>query len=218
MTIRKPPHFFLLLVASWTIFVSSVIIWDILLWTDHFTGFVAGMGASLFYSIGWGIYILPLNLVVGFLYRWKKWRRFRAAFVLAPSVIIACWSFLGLALHPPTGRNLFYQDTGVAVPGTATNFLSFLSGAGFGPRASGGRRDHFYFQCNPTDTKNLIAALKLEKADRSALDLIADVPGLPSPFSWPSAHFYQRIDSVHLVFITVVTDKNEGQFYMDYMD
>ena len=215
---RQPPHLLLLLLASWAIFLFSLVVWDILLWTDHYSGFVAGISRSLFYSIGWFIYILPLNLVAGFLYRWKKWRRFRTSFALAPSVIVACWSFLGLALHPPTGRNLFSEDTGVSVPGTATNFLSHLSGAGFGPRAFGGRHDHFYFQCNPADAKSLIAALKLQDADSSAYRNVSQAPGWPSPFSWPSAHLYQRNDSSNLVFLTVVTDKTDEQVYLDFMD
>ncbi len=185
MSEPKPIGGIFLLAASFLAFILPNTIWKVLIYTDHLHGLYVGWRTVSISAIYWLILIFPLNLLVLGLFRWKHWIRGRALFLLGPSVTILAAFLLGMVAVPFAPRKWFAMEAGMPVPASAGDFRANLRGGEFDG-------DAYYFECDPSDTKELIQALNLEVGLNSNLPgpyTVADWPKLPTGHVRIFSHF-----------------------------
>jgi len=210
----RPVPLFRLLVASFVIFVSSAIVAETIEWTDHFAGFKSSYFSALLFAIAWLGLVLPLNLIVGGLYHWRRWQRGRAWFVLGPSLLVFTLIIAAELIDPPTASARFQHDAGMPLPPSAENVQHYFRGLGVG-----GMDEYFYFRCQPADTQSLIKTLGLKPADGARPPDQKTLPpaGFPNPQIWPAPKTYRLDDQTNGLFIELTTDESNRQVLLHFI-
>lgn len=213
----NPPRqvgFFSLLVASFVIFVSSAVLTETIDWTDHLSGFKSSYFAALLFAIAWLGLVLPLNLIVGGLYHWRRWRRGRAWLVLGPSLLVFDLIILAEIMDPPTAAARFQHDAGMALPQSADNVQHYFRGVGVG-----GFDEYFYFRCQAAETQLLIKTLGLKPADGARPPDQTTLPpiGFPDPQSWPAPKSYRLDNQQDGLLTELTTDESNRRVFLHFM-
>ena len=210
----RPVPLFRLLVGSFLIFVSSAVLTETIDWTDHLAGFTASYFAALLFAIAWLGLVLPLNLIVGGLYHWRRWQRGRTWFILGPSLLIFALIIVAEIIDPPTAAARFQHDAGMPLPPSAENVQHYFRGVGVG-----GFDEYFYFRCQPADTQSLVKILGLKPADSAHPPDQTTLPptAFPDPQTWPAPKIYRLDNPNDGLFIELTTDESNHQVFLHFM-
>lgn len=152
-------------------------------WTDHAQGFANGVIHIWILGIGSLCYGTPWLLAIWGLYRWRGWRKYRTAWMLAPPVAMALYCLGVLIVNPPTPARQFQSSTNVKFPKNVQNLHWAFSGGGFD-----GSVETYYFRTSPEEIGRLIMEMDLD-FDGSAIagntSRLTRLPGAPDPAKWP---------------------------------
>mgnify|MGYP000032353437 CR=1 FL=1 len=225
---RKPLHFGWVLLLSFGIFHLGPLVDQTVRWSDHLRGFMNGVFHIIFYTFGWGIYLLPWSLIVYGLYRWRKWKRFRTAWTIAPAFLVWVLVIIGFVSDPPTSKGAFEKLITRPLPESVKNLNVYRSG--------GGVADYtylFYFEIDPEDFDKVLSSRAFERLELSVNDmwmfqssganssrpvykrLLGDVSDLPSPHDWEEAEIYEIYTENRLWRYRILTDKTHRQVYFE---
>jgi len=209
----QPVHFFKLLAGSFLIFASSVVVSSTVEWTDHFGGFVSSCFEVFLFSYFWLLLILPLNLIIGGLYRWRRWQNGRTWFVLAPSLFVFFAMAFGEIIEPPTAHARFEKVTEMPIPASAQNIQHYFRGQGIG-----GIDEFFYFTCSAADTQFLVKNLHLALNEGGNPDYGEELRsiGFPNPQSWPNPKTYSFDDQKDGLRTELITDGANSQVLLHF--
>jgi hypothetical protein len=177
-TKTKQLHFALALLISFMVFNFGFVVDQTFRWSDHLQGFMNGVFHIMVYGIAWVVYLVPWSLIIFGLYKWRKWNRFRTAWLLIPSIVISIMIIAGLIVSPPNPEKRFQTFTKVHLPGNIMNLRYHFSGGGLADYS-----DTYYFQTTPDEIDRLISEMNLSEGNRFKDD--AFIPIYP-PTDWPS--------------------------------
>ncbi|MBN8458233.1 MAG: hypothetical protein J0M04_10390 [Verrucomicrobia bacterium] len=210
----KQRNFALLLVGSFALFNGAYILDQTIRWSDHWDGFRCGLVHVIFIGIAWCIYVFPWSLIVFALYRWRKWSRYRAFWILAPA-----WAFLvfvlgSLVLEPPIPSVRFRTFAKSELPSDAVNVRHHFSGGGVADYF-----DTYYFETTPQEVERLIADMKLEEDVFGSMEMLPKLgysqpPGWPDFLSWEGARWFRGHDAAEHWFYNLVTDPTRTRVYV----
>lgn len=183
-------NFALLLLVSFTLVNLGYIIDQTIRWSDHVIGFYNGVVHVIFIGIAWCFWFLPWSLIIFALYRWRKWTRFRALWVLAPAVLVLLSILGGLVLNPPTPEWRFKAFAKTELPTNARNLHFDFSGGGVADY-----NDTYYFETTPEEVDRIIAEMGLrENGDYGRTEFayaaISLLPNCPDYSTWEDAKQY----------------------------
>jgi len=204
-------YFILLLIISFSFFALPYLIHQTFSWTDHWLGFNNGIFHVLLFGMIWCFLFLPYSLVVYGFYRWKKWRRFLALWIVGPMLLFFL-NNISLIFHlPPSPHKRFQHFTKVEMPVDIQNLHYSFSGGGFADYS-----DTYYFKCRAKDTEKLIKEFKFKNfkiIDKRFIHYsVRSLPGCPEYKNWFGGKMYKRIDDTW--FFYLVTDKTETEVYI----
>jgi len=210
----KQPHFGMLLVISFVIFNLGFIVDQTFSWSDHPRGFMNGLLHVMVYGIVWFICLLPWSLIVFALYRWRKWRKFRAQWVLAPAVLVLLVALGTLIVHPPAPRSRFRRFAKTELPVNARNLHFHFTGGGLADYG-----DTYYFETTPEEVERIIRELNLSHDPAYFFEgryhtSIEKIPGCPDFQSWVGARQYRGHDADKHWFYSLITDSSKTHVYM----
>ncbi len=223
-------HFGLVLLISFAVFNLGQIVDQTFRWTNHAHGFMNGVFHVMIYGIAWCIYLIPWSLVILGLYRWRKWKRFRTAWLLGPALLACALPLAGLVVDPPTAKGTFEKMIVRPMPESVSNLKAFRSG--------GGIADYtylLYFEIDPKDFDKVLKSRPFELSDgrlndvsmfrtsvgtnsvRAAFDYFLgdDASTWPSPHDWGEVEVYEYNTENHHWWYHVVTDKEHRRVYFD---
>jgi hypothetical protein len=173
------------------------------------------MKDTFFLGFAWAFFVLPINLITLGLYHWRKWRKYRTPIVLAPSLFFLAEVIMVFIFHFPTASLEFKEDTGVALPKSARDFLSV-----FHQNYSARDENIYFFRCDPQDTETLIKALRLYEiklgGPYESQNSILNPPkkGWPDAQTWTGVRAFHRDDSQTFTSYTITTSKDETEVYV----
>lgn len=191
-TRRKGLQFVFALFLSFVFFVGGFVIHQHLKWMpEHYdwTWIIVYMvyGVPL-----WCILMLPWSGLIFGLFKWRKWSRFRSAWIVGPSLLFFV-HFVGFRdTAPPDPKERFKRLAKAELPADITDLRSHFTGYGLLSDTS----DTYYFRCTPAQVDRLIAEMRL--GPPRAYKSIADYPWIKSPARWPDlkdwegASYYRR--------------------------
>lgn len=207
----KPLHFGLLLLISFAIFNLGFIVEQTVRWSNHLEGFACGVFHVVFLGFAWCVYLLPWSLLIFVFYRWRKWRRFRAYWVLAPAVLFMLAPIGGLILYPPTPSHRFKHLAKTELPGDIQNLHFHFSGGGMADYS-----DTYYFETSPEEVDRLISDMGLEEDlnfhNKRSDTSVSALPDCPDFTSWPDAKQYRRHDDGWFYYL--ITDASKSRVYI----
>jgi len=152
-------------------------------WTDHAQGFANGVFHIWILGIASLCYGTPWLLAVWGLYRWRGWRKYRTAWMLAPAVAMAVYCLGVLLVNPPTPARRFQSHVNVELPKNVQNLQWSFSGGGFD-----GFTDTYYFKTSPEEVGRLIMEMNLTLDTGGTIRNASGLPRLPDapdPAQWP---------------------------------
>ena len=210
----KRLHFGLLLLISFALFNLGYIIDQTVRWSDHSQGLVNGVFHILFFGIAWCVYLLPWSLVIRALYRWRKWRRFRTQWVLAPAVLVLLATIGSLLFQPPTPSKRFKNFAKTELPTNAQNLHYQFTGGGIADYG-----DTYYFETTPDEVDRIIAEMRLSEDElygregltHTSVSPLADCPDFST---WDGAKQYKGWDDKQHWFYYLITDASRTRVYM----
>jgi len=182
------------------------------------------------YGIAWTVYIVPWSLIILGLYRWRKWKRFRTAWLLGPAVLACALPIVGLAIAPPTAKGTFERIIVRPMPESISNLKAFRSG--------GGIADYtyvLYFEIAPQDFDKILKSRPFELSHRqlkavpmfrtslgtnsvrSTFEYLLgdDAATWPSPHDWGEVEVYEYNTEDYYWGYRIVTDKEHRRVYFD---
>lgn len=210
----KQLHFFIVMLISFALFSLGYIIDQTIRWSEPLSGFINGMFHVFVFGIVWCVYLLPWNLIIFGLYRWRKWARFRTPLILAPACLALLLSLIGLATNPPTPSNRFKAFTKIDLPHETINLHYFFSGGGITDYT-----DIYYFETSSDEVTRLITQLELEQ-DKTRPDSeyfhcsIRVLPNCPDYLTWTGATYYRGWDERQHWFYELITDSSRTKVYV----
>lgn len=161
-------------------------------WTDHAEGFKTGLLLSSLMLIASLCYGTPWILAVWALYRWRKWRRFRSAWMLAPPLAFFLAVPVLWVIDPPDAASRLRKVANVSLPAEAQNLRWHHEG----PTLASGSSDIYYFEAPPDAVRRFIFELNLKRDPQywpRGQSLPLRVPtGWPDPAHWPGGTRYYR--------------------------
>lgn len=180
---RKPLPIWVMVILWILLLWGAYVIDQTLRWTDRAQGFANGLFHLPFYVIAGLCFATPWLLAIWGLYRWRGWRKYRSASMLAPAFVLALVSLGALVVDPPTPARRFKERMNLELPNSVRNLRWHFSGGGFVDIT-----DVYYFQTSLEETVRLIEAMDLS-LDRSSAALDAlhlpQLPEAPDPAQWP---------------------------------
>jgi hypothetical protein len=199
---RKPLHFTAALACSFALVTGSFVIEQTIRWTNHLKGFVSGLYHVVFIGIVWAVYFLPWSLLVFGLFRWRKWKRFRTAWLIGPAFLWFAVGVSDLITSPPMPQHRFKQFAKVSLPVVLEDLRYDFQGGGLADYS-----DTYYFRCAAEDVDRLIVEMRLEKVDSAevlerSLPVKA-LPKAPDPLNWKGASLYYREDNSWFYYLLV---------------
>lgn len=206
---QRKPHFGLLLLTSFALFISACVLDQAVRWSNPFEGALNGVLQTVFTGFAWLFFILPLSLGIYGLYRWRRWERHRIIAILAPSLACHLLVLAGFVFDPPTPSHRLHRFTGAQLPSTGHNFRTHFTGGGLADVL-----DTYYFRCSAAETDRLISELGLKIADQYDQDKFATAPfpDWPQPSDWVGKRVY-RGGREHW-FYYLATDAAREQVYL----
>ncbi len=198
-----------LLVVSFGVFVSAIVLDQAVRWSSPMEGALNGIVQTIFTWLAWLFFVLPLNLGIYGLYRWRRWERHRTLAILAPAFACVLLVLAGFAFDPPTPAGRLRRFTGASFPLSARDLRTHFTGGGVADYS-----DTYYFRCSAADTKQLISALSLTPADQFDQDMFATPPfrGWPDPSTWTGRRVYRG--GRDKWFYYLATDASQQQVYL----
>lgn len=208
----KRLHFGLLLILSFAVFNLGFVVDSVFRWSNPLDGLANGIFHVMVYGIVWGIYLLPWSLFIYGLYRWRKWRRFRTAWVLAPSVLIFVLSIVSLVMNPPDPERRFLSFAKTKLPEKCQNLHYNFSGGGLADYG-----DTYYFETTPEDVDKLVATMQLSKDEVFGVmefsnSPISPLPDWPDYKTWGNPVQYKRYDDGWFYYL--ITDESKTRVYV----
>lgn len=210
----KRTHFGFLLLISFVTFNLGYIVDQTVRWSDHFRGLMNGVFHMMIFGIAWCCYLLPWSLVVYALYQWRKWRRFRAHWVLGPAILMLIVSIGSLIINPTTPRNRFKKFANIDLPTNMHSLQVRFTGGGFVDYG-----DTYYFQTTPYEVARIVKdmGLSLDESygfEGSHYTPVERLPNGPDFSAWEGAKQYRGSDANHQWFYYLITDSSQTQVYM----
>jgi hypothetical protein len=199
----------LLLVVSFGVFVSAIVLDQAVRWSNPIDGAINGIFQTIVTGFAWLLYVLPLTLFIHLLFRRRRWERYRMLALLAPAIACVLLVLVGFVISPPTASHRFHQFTGVRLPSSAREVRAHFTGGGLADFG-----DTYYFRCSASETDRLISTLGLKPADQYDQNWIASAPfkGWPDPSIWKGRTVYRghRDDWSYYL----ATDASRQQVYL----
>lgn len=166
------------------------------------------------FGIAWGIFLLPWSLLVFVLYRWRKWKRFRTCWVLAPAVLVLIASVAGLIVRPSMPQSRFKNFAKTDLPTDARNLRYHFSGGGFADYV-----DTYYFETTPQEVGRLIRDLSLEPDEVFGFEgtyftPVKPMPGWPDFSTWEGAKQFKGWDFKRQWYYYLITDSSKTHIYL----
>lgn len=198
---------------SFGLFSLGLVIDQTARWTDRFHGFLNGLFETIYLGFGWCIYLMPWSIVVYALYRWRRWKRFRTHWILAPSVFLFVVMIAGLIFEPPTPQNRFRSFTKVELPEMASEIRYSFSGGGLADYG-----DQYYFKCSPAEVKRLVHEMHLE-VDQSytspeSYTIIRGFSDRSDPKTWVGGTQYRGGSGSWSYYLLTNKDQTEVYIYV----
>lgn len=213
---HHPKHLQLgsLLLISFATFNLGIVVDQTVRWSDHFSGFVNGLFHVLVFGIAWCVFLLPWSLVIFALYRWRRWRRFRPHWVLAPAVLTLLVSVGSLIIYPPTAANRFKGFAKTELPKNTRDLHFRFTGGGIADYG-----DTYYFQTTPDEVDRLIQnmGLSLDKAygfKGNFNTSVEKIPGCPDFSTWEGAVQFKGHNESRDWFYYLITDSSKTRVYI----
>ena len=211
---QKSPHFGLLLLISFALFNLGYIVDQTIRWSDHVQGFLNGVIHILFFGGAWCFYLLPWSLIIFGLYRWRRWKRFRTQWILAPAVLMFLATIGGLLFQPPTPTRRFKSFAKTELPSNAQNLHYHFSGGGIADYG-----DTYYFETTPDEVARMIEDMRLDEDQlygREGLThtTVSALPSCPDYSTWEGAKQYKGWDDKQHWFYCLITDVSRTKVYM----
>lgn len=196
---------------SFGIFCCGLVVDQTLRWTNPWAGMVNGLFQCIYVGIAWSFYLVPWTLLIFGLYRWRKWKRFRTHWLVAPSAVLFVFVTVGLLVEPPTAANRFRSRAKIELPATATDLHYSFSGGGLADYS-----DEYYFKCRPEDVQKLIEGMKLslDTSYKGPGDytIISGLPGCPDPDSWTGSAQYRKNEETWFYYL--LTNQSKSEVYI----
>jgi hypothetical protein len=199
----------LLLVVSFGVFVSAIVLDQAVRWSNPIEGAINGIFQTVVTGFAWLLYVLPLTLLLHVFFRWRRWERYRTLALLGPAIACVLLVLVGFLVDPPTASRRLHQFTGARLPSSAREVRTHFTG-GF----LADFEDTYYFQCSPAETERLISALGLKPADRYDQNWFDRAPfaDWPDPSIWKERRVY-RGSRDHWSYY-LATDASRQQVYL----
>jgi len=208
----RPLNLFLVLFLSFLVLALGGMLDYVARSTDRWDGFILGGIMVLFSApLIWGIFVLPINLLVWVTYRLAKWRRFRTAWLLAPSFAMVGIFVIGrMIIYPPTAEGRFLHTTGQEFPKKEVIGLV----CSFKPDSwADSSYDDYVFTCAPEVTARLIHDLRLTEGGDMDLSAFRELPGgLTADQFRGEAHFKGEIRPGWTVYLK--TDESRTRVHL----
>lgn len=213
---------------SLAVFELPMVLFAVFTWSDHSEGLKYGLLFCVpMMGLVWFLLVLPWSLVVLWLYRWRGWRRFRTAWVLAPSVIWLLFPVGSLLIDPPTPKRMFELLVVSPMPESVSNLRMFRSGGVPAPL-----RCLFYFEIAPEDFPTILESKPFTLATQKLGDpppfwpstddksemvstiraLVGDASSWPMPDGWEGIEVYRYLTEGETEY-TVVADQEHRRIY-----
>jgi hypothetical protein len=211
----KRMHFALTLLLSFLAFPVGCTIDQTFRWTNHWDGFVSGLIQGGILGVLWClIYVLPWSLIIFWLYRWRRWQKFRTPWILAPSILIVTVMIGSLIVDPPTPAKRFKNFAKTELPSNAQNLKFRFSGGGFADYA-----DTYYFKTTPEEVDRIIADMGLAEDEFYGREgfshtTVSQLDGCPDFSSWEGAKQFKGWDDRQHWFYYLITDSTRTQVYV----
>lgn len=208
----RSQDFGLTLLLSYVIGASAFFIDQMLRWTDLVHGFFNGMVLSCVFAFIWVLLFLPWCSAVYFIFRWKRWTRYRSHCALAPSVLVLCLTLGSLVILPPTAKCRLKHFAGADLPHHAGGLRYHISGGGLADYD-----DTYFFTCSPSDTDHLIAQMRLKKSDMNESGdhtPFRTLPGAPDFRAWQEATMYARHNRENGWSFYLMTNRDRTMVYI----
>lgn len=207
-TENKQLHFAAALACSFVLVTGAFVVDQSIRYTNHLEGLVSGLVHVFFTGIGWVVYFLPWSLLVYAMYVWRKWNRFRTAWIITPALLCFLWQLSGLITSPPTPQHRLKQYASATLPLGSEGLRYYFRGGGVADYS-----DTYYFKCSKADVDRLILEMQLEQ-DPSFEQLeawwpIVALPDAPDPKTWKAARMYRRNDDGWSYYLLVNADSTE---------
>ena len=201
------------LLLSFCLFSFGLVVDQTIRWTDRFHGFRNGLFQTIYFGIGWCIYVLPWSAAIYALYRWRKWNCFRTLWIFSPSIFMLVVIIAGLVFEPPTPQNRFRSFTKVELPEMASEIRFSFSGGGLADYA-----DQYYFKCSLEEVKRLVREMRLE-VDQSftspeSYTLIDGFPDRSDPRTWIGGTLYRGSDDSWSYYLLANKEHTEVYIYI----
>lgn len=212
--IRKRHRFGSLLFLSFLIFLLGFVIEQTLQWSNRLHGLLSGLMQGGMLGLAWCvIYVLPWTLILFGLYHWRGWWRYRTAWALAPSVLVAVVMVGSLGFHPPVPHKRFKRFAKIELPSDAENLHAHFMGGGFADYI-----DTYYFKTRPSEVDRMIRELRLEPdrffAAEKSHSIVKPLPGCPDFSKWNGAVQYKGWDQRQHWFYYLIVDSSKTQVYV----
>lgn len=206
-------HFAKAFLLSFSVFCCGLLIDQAFRWTNQWAGLVNGLFQCIYFGFAWCFYLVPWSVLIFSLYQWRKWKRFRTHWLVAPSAALFVFAMVGLLVEPPTAANRFRSMAKIELPSTASDLHYSLSGGGLADYS-----DEYYFKCRPQDVQKLIEGMELS-LDASykgpgSYTIINGLPGCPDPESWAGSVQYRRDEKLWFYYLLTNQSKNEVYIYI----
>lgn len=204
----------LLLLLSFAVFNLGYIVDQTIRWSHPLHGLINGVFHILAHGMIWCLFFLPWSLGVIALYRWRKWKRFRTHWVLAPAVLVLLTSIGDLILHPQTASKRFKNSAKTELPSNAQNLHFHFSGGGLADYS-----DTYYFETTPEEVDRLIAEMKLSEDENYGIEglfytPISPLEKYPDFSTWKDAQQYTGLDDKKHWFYHLITDTSRTKVYI----
>jgi len=199
------------LALSFALFALAYIIDQMFRWSDPFSGFMNGVIHAWVMGILWCLFLLPWGLLVLGLYRWRKWRRYAAFWILAPSLSMFVWTAGSLVFEPPTASTRFERFVEAKFPENAEELHVFFSGGGLADYG-----DAYFFKTTPEEVDRLIREMDLSLQSHSEPEgfPVVEIAECPSFSLWAGPQHYKGGSHESGWFYDLVVDASRTQVYL----
>lgn len=210
----KRMKFGMLMLISFLLFNLGYVVVQTIRWSNHLHGFMNGVYHFVYNGMTWVIFLLPWSLLVFALYRWRKWKRFRSQWVLAPAVAGMLIWMSTLITNPPTPQNRFKRLAQTELPNDIKHLKYHFSGGGFADYT-----DTYYFETSSEEVDRIILDMGL-KHDKSYgfegnfYTSMTKLPDCPDFSKWEDAKLFRGNDDREHWFYSLITNASKTKVYI----
>lgn len=199
---------------SFGIFSLSLLIDQILRWSDPIKGLQSGLIHVGQLGVFWILSLAIWSLLIFGLYRWRNWQRFRSQWVLAPAIFVLISFIVSLVLDPPTPSHRFRRFAKSELPAAAGNLTFEFLGGGIADHC-----DTYYFETTPEEVDRLIREIGLVEDEfySPSKHGLRKLPGAPDPAGWQGSRRFRKNDDRDHWFHELITDGAKTRVYVRIM-